>query len=453
VSMLFARRRKAWSQPPFWAATDDSWSPLLGSTPGRETIPHSFEAYVGRAFKRSGPVAACVAARMYVFSEATFQFRRRQNGRPTEPFGDPALQLLETPWPGATTGDLLARMELDGQLAGNSIQTLADNRGRLGRTASGPGLRIARLRPDWVTIIIGSFSGDPHAADAQVIAYEYQPRPMAGTPRQPDPVLLLPEETAHYSPLPDPDAMHRGMSWLTPVLEEIQADQATTRHKRKFLDRGASPKITVTLPREASEDEVRRFKALMKQQHEGVEHAYKTLFLTGGADVKTVGADLKQLDFRATQGVGETRICAAARVHPVIAGLSEGLSGSSLNAGNFSAARRLFVEGTLSPLWRMAAGALQRLVTPPEGAQLWADTRDIPFLREDSRDLAEIQDIQARAIANLVRDGFKADAAVAFVQGDNLAALLGAHTGLFSVQLQPAGAGTEPQPQPGGQAA
>ena len=43
-------------------------------------------------------------------------------------------------------------------------------------------------------------------------------------------------------------------------------------------------------------------------------NAYKTLFLAGGADVKVVGADLKQVDFKQVQGAGETRIAAAAGV-------------------------------------------------------------------------------------------------------------------------------------------
>jgi hypothetical protein len=30
---------------------------------------------------------------------------------------------------------------------------------------------------------------------------------------------------AHWSPIPDPLANFRGMSWLTPVLREIDADQ------------------------------------------------------------------------------------------------------------------------------------------------------------------------------------------------------------------------------------
>jgi hypothetical protein len=38
---------------------------------------------------------------------------------------------------------------------------------------------------------------------------------------------------AHFAPIIDPLADFRGMSWLTPILREIQADQAMTRHQRR----------------------------------------------------------------------------------------------------------------------------------------------------------------------------------------------------------------------------
>jgi hypothetical protein len=42
-----------------------------------------------------------------------------------------------------------------------------------------------------------------------------------------------------------------------------------------------------------------------------------------------VGSDLKQLDFKATQGAGETRIAMLGRVPAPLLGISEGLAGSS----------------------------------------------------------------------------------------------------------------------------
>ena len=56
-------------------------------------------------------------------------------------------------------------------------------------------------------------------------------------------------------------------------------------------------------------DQFERWVAKFKHGHEGIENAYKTLFLSAGADVKVVGTNLKDLDLKAIQGAGETRIC------------------------------------------------------------------------------------------------------------------------------------------------
>jgi hypothetical protein len=153
-----------------------------------------------------------------------------------------------------------------------------------------------------------------------------------------------------------------------------------------------------------------------------------------GADVTVVGKDLAQLDFKATQGAGETRIAAAAGVHPVIAGLSEGLSGSSLNAGNFTSAARLVADRTLRPLWRNVAGSLENIVPPPGGAELWYDDRDISFLQDDRKDAAEIQFIDAQAIRQLVDAQFEPASVVAAVAAQDMTLLV--HTGIPTVQGQ-----------------
>jgi phage portal protein BeeE len=437
---------KSFSQPNFWDYPDPSaWSGITlwgGGSPDREKIENDFQGYVTGAYKASGVVFACIAARQYVFSEARFQYRRFTNGRPEPLFGDASLSLLEQPWPGGTTGELLARMEVDASLAGNFYATTADDAGRFGAaSAGGAGRRIVCMRPDWVTLVIGSRSGDPYALDARVIAYEYAPPANSKTKGDPQKVLLLPSEVCHYSPLPDPTARFRGMSWLTPVIQEISSDLAATKHKLKFFQNGAVPGLVFSLPREVTKDQFDEFRTIVDGEHSGADNAYKSIYTLQGTDVTVAGADLRQLDFKATQGAGETRIAAAARVHPVVVGLSEGLAGSSLNAGNYSAARRSFADGTVRPLWRMAAASLQNLITPPDpGASLWFDDRDVAFLREDAKDQADIQAVQATALRALIDGGWNPDAAVAFVQTTDLAKLLGQHSGMLSVQLQTPGA-------------
>jgi hypothetical protein len=445
--------RKSWTEPPFWDLDRFRIGLGMGSTPDKVRIENDVVGYSEMAYKRDGIVFACAAKRQAIFSEARFQWRTFTKGRPGPLFGDSSLSLLEKPWPGGTTGDLLSRMDMYDTVAGNFYATKADNAGRLGRRARGPGLRISILQPQWITIIIHSASEDPYAADAHIVGYLYEPLLTAGRSARAEPVLLLPDEMCHYAPKPDPSAPWRGMSWLTPVLSEISADQAATKHKLKFFENGATLSAVATLPKEVGPPEFKEFVEAFKESHQGSGNAYKTLFLGGGADITLIGADLKQIDFKVTQGAGETRIAAASEMHPVIVGLSEGLSGSSLNAGNFGAARRATADTFFRPRWRIAAASLQPLVEPPRGsptsagsgAQLWYDDREIAFCREDAGDQAEIQAKQAQALRALLDAGYEPDAAVAYLDTNDLSVLIGKHSGLFSVQLQPPGT-TQPDP-------
>jgi hypothetical protein len=238
------------------------------------------------------------------------------------------------------------------------------------------------------------------------------------------------------------------MSWLQPVVRETMADGQMAKHKLKFFENGATLSAVATLPKEIGPPEFKEFVEAFKESHKGADNAYKTLFLGGGADVTLIGADLKQLDFKVTQGAGETRIASASGMHPVIVGLSEGLAGSSLNEGNFNAARRLTADKFFRPAWRTAAASLQTLVTPPNSsASLWYDDREIAFCREDAKDLAEVQLKHATALRTLTDAGYEPDAAVEYLDTDDMSVLIGKHSGLFSVQLQPPGT-TQPDPTP-----
>jgi hypothetical protein len=75
----------------------------------------------------------------------------------------------------------------------------------------------------------------------------------------------------------------------------------------------------------------------------------------------------------------------------------------------------------------------------PGGSRLWYDDRDIPFLREDVKDQAEIFARDAASARQLVDGGWKSDAVLDAVGAKDLSRLRGQHSGLFSVQLQPPG--------------
>jgi hypothetical protein len=431
LDALLPRREVARYTPPAWMdgylPTGAPFQPGYTTTYGTnaaEPIADTFADYVLGGLAGNGVVWSVERVRLALFSEARFQFQNFTKGRPGNLFGSPDLTILERPWVGGTTGDLLTRMILDADLAGNWFGTIV-------------GGELVRLRPDWVEIVLTElYDVDGRQVGWRKLGYLYYE---GGVHSGVTPAVLLPDEVAHFAPTPDPLASWRGMSWLTPVVREIMADGMATKHKLKWFEHAATPNLAVSLPREVSPADFRTFVDLMDAEHAGVDNAHKTLYTGGGADVSVIGANMQQMDFKVTQGAGESRVAAAGGIHPTIVGLSEGLQGSSLNAGNFGAARRLVADGTLRPLWRNAAGSLEVIVPPPAGTRLWFDARDVSFLREDAKDAAEITQIQASTVTVLVREGFTPESAIAAVISENMDLLV--HSGLVSVQLQPPGTG------------
>lgn len=389
----------------------------------RDEIDASFTGYVHGAYKQNGPVFAVVLARMSLFSEARFLFQRMRNGRGTDLFSTRDLQLLETPWPDGTTGDLLTRAEQDVSMGGNFYVV---------REAG----RLRRLRPDWVQLILTEDPAVAVKADVAGIMYTPGGGRFGGMPGEPSgkAQFYLPNEFAHWAPIPDPDALYLGMSWITPILSEIYADKAATEHKAKFFENAATPNFVASFKESVTLDEFNEFVEMYRADQQGVGNAYKTLFLAGGADVRVVGANLEQMSFKETQGAGETRICAAGGVPPIIVGLSEGLQSATYS--NYGMARRKFGDHWARPQWRSFCAAMAHLVNTPPDARLWYDDRDIAFLREDEKDLAEIDQIRVSMIAALITQGYDPDIAVQAVVSGDLGALVGGHSGLFSVQLQ-----------------
>jgi len=408
-----------------WFGYGGTEYPLLQTTYGQvdqERIAWTAD----RAARTSGPVSSLIYARLRVFSQARFQWTRFAGAQPGDLFGTAELKVLEQPWPGGTTGDLLARMEWDASAAGNAY---------IRRKGSG----LFRLRPAWVIIVLGSAENVPEpwlAADTTVAGYLWAP---PGGPLK----YFQPSQVAHYAPLPNPDAHFLGESWISPVLRDLQADQMAVEHKYKFFENGATPNLAIRFDPAVGIDAVRQFKELLEEEHRGVANAFKTLYLGGGADPVTVGSSFRDMDYAVVQGRAESRLASAAGVHPTIAGFSEGLQGSSLNAGNYDAARRLFAESTLSHLWGNAASSLQPVLTAPPGAALWYDSR-IPFMRQDEGDRAGVQATEASTIALLIRDGFTPESAVKAVRNNDWKLLV--HSGLTSVQLLPPSSGAEPLP-------
>lgn len=375
----------------------------------------------GGSYGNNAVVFSCLSTRSLLFSEARFQFQSMRNGRPGNLFGNQDLLILEEPWIGATTRDMLVQVEMDVADSGNSYWV------RDGDSL----VRVPASSMQVLTVAATDSVYTGRKIGEKLIGYVIQ------FPGEEDPVILPPTEVVHHKPYPDMSNRFVGMSWLSPCLPDIGADEGFTAHKTAAISNGASLQTVVSFDPTVSFEQFEKFVNKFQRDHEGVDNHGKTLFLGAGADVKTVSQSFADLALAATQAATETRIAACSGVPPTILGFSEGLKGSSLNAGNYGQARRRLVDGTMRPLWGFLASALESVVPVPGGSRLWYDDRDIAFLREDVADIADITSLNSQTISGLIAAGYEPDSAVQAVLNDDLSYLTGAHTGLTSVQLQP----------------
>lgn len=391
---------------------------------------------------RNPIVLACVVIRALAFSEIRFQFQYLTGNRTAQRlYGNPDLTILEKPWRQGYTRQLLTRMEVDVSRFGNSYWWRSGN-------------GLVWLDPSRMIILTGDVQG-PDDSEETPAGHELLAYQLLGKNGQSGPVFL-PDEVAHYRPIPDPTHPFRGLSWLSSLLPDITADTDLSDFKHSFVRNAATPNIVVKFGPGISEDSMKNFTDRLEASHTGPQAGFKTLYLGPGADVQTIGSNWAEMELATTQSVGEVRLCASAGVPATIVGIAEGLKGSALNAGNYTATRRRFSDLTMRPLWGAACEALTTVVAVPGGSRLWYDDRDVMFLQADLQDAAAVRKDDASTIMSLINAGYKPDAIIEAVTSGDFSTLTGQHTGLTSVQLQPPQTepdaaltgGAQPAPEP-----
>jgi hypothetical protein len=379
-----------------------------------------------------GPVYAVLDRRASIMGEARPVWQRFAQGKPTDLYSTRDLEILKRPWTGGTWRQLVTIAESDAASCGNSYW-IRD------------GAELQRLDPDHVTIVTETLTRGGVEIGARLLGYVVQKSGQPGT-------AFEPGEIAHYRPGITIGEPFRGESWLASVASDASSDIELTRYKGNYLKNGGLPSLAVMYEPTLDMAQLEAFVPVFAEKFTGSVNAGKVMHFLGGRDVKTLGANLDQLAFKAVQGAGETRIASAAGVPASVAGFSEGMQGSSLNAGNYTATRRLFGDAKIRPLLGSFCEAFSTLVPAPEGSRLWYDDTQVSFFQEDVTDEANIRQLKAATLRNLVDAGFTADSAVTAVETGDFTSL--EHSGLFSVQLQPPGAndtttGTAPAPEGG----
>jgi hypothetical protein len=88
----------------------------------------------------------------------------------------------------------------------------------------------------------------------------------------------------------------------------------------------------------------------------------------------------------------------------------------------------------MHPLWQNVSGSIENVVPAPDNSsRLWYDSNDIPFLREDEADAANIAAVTASTVNTYITAGFEPDSVIKAVTSGDLGLLV--DSGLRSVQL------------------
>lgn len=399
----------------------------MSGSPVQE-IENSFEAYVASIHSRNGTVAAAVMARALLLSQLHFKFRNLSDGPQAQLFGTEALLPLERFDAPLTRPRVLMRAEEHASYAGCAY---------FYRPMGG---RVRLLNPDRVQLIIASETDEDTPADqldGELVAYLYRANKTGRAQ------ILAPSEVVQWAPEPHPQNPWIGQSWITSVMSEVLGDRQVTEHQSKFYANAATPNMVIKLPT-GDQKVIDKFAAQFRDTNTGAANAGKTLMITDGADVQVVGAMLQQLELKDTQGGHESRIAARSRVPATVLGIREGLAGSALNAGNYSSARRMWADGWFTPTADGLCESVAPLIEVPTDSELTYDPARVMFLQEDRKDEAEIGQARSITIKGYVDAGFVPESVVAAVNQGDLSKLK--HSGLYSVQLQPAGQ-TQEAPQ------
>ena len=392
-------------------------------------------------------VGACLMRRQFVLSEARFAWQHVEAGDTEDEHGThhherrlfytPDLDRIRRPWPNASDGDLLAQMDFDISLWGNSFW-------RPERDGT-----MTWLDPTRVTILTGDRTDAPRSERTRAygdILVGYAVHSETGERI----TVFAPDQLVHHKPRRSANPF-KGSSWIVSACVDVDADTEMSTTKVAYLRNGMKPGLVFKFNPEHDDPDLEEFADALEARHQGADQFFKTIYLTGGADVDTLGSNFKDMDLSSIQGGTENRITVASGVPAVIAGTREGLQGSSLNTGNYESARRLMADSLIRPLLRSSCMALQlggAVVPPDDRVRLWYNGKGIHFFKEDLKTAAEITQLQMASLNSAVTQGWEYDAAVQAVTQNDLTVLYGRHTGLVSVQLLPPGE-TDPDPNRG----
>lgn len=375
---IFTRAQMWLARGLYKAATGQSLSFLP------EWVRHAFfvptwQAIVKNGIKGNSAVWACLTALAFGFSEPPLRHWTESEDGLQPVANSPVRKLLRRPNPDQGEAEFKQYCVIYAAAAGNLY--LWKQRGRNGLPVA-----LWPFSDGVMTPIPGR-----DTAEGMVVYYVLD----IGDGKQSNPfgvnrfddlggVAIPKTDIIHWKWMPDPEQPWIGRGAVAGAAGDISTDTEIREYVYSLLKNDASPPLVVTLVEgeEVSDVKVARLGAQWMQKYGGAKRGVPA-FLEAGMTVTQTGMNLQQLAYEALHNIPESRIAAAFRVPPIIAGLNIGLQRSTFS--NYAEAREAFTEDTLIPLWHGLESEIEQSLMTDFGEELVLrhDLSEVRSLQED----------------------------------------------------------------------
>lgn len=361
--------------------------PLSGNITPRSASAHGLE--------QSSWLQTALTKKARAFASVDLVLERRGRKGWIREEGHELSGLLASPHPHLTMQDLLERICMHLEITGNALVHRV--KATDGRTLELWPIDPASIKPKrsrnqaWVTQYeFTDAQGYRHTLGADVITHwMYQ----------------------------HPADLHWGLSPLKSAALAVDTDLAAQRWNRSVLSGGAKPAGVVLLDGELDEAQQELAYEMVNAQNGGPQAAQRFMVFGGVKGVESFGWTASEMDFLAGRKFSRDEICAVLGVPSILVS-----QGQDATYSNMEAAKRHLWEDTLVPLLQdvartLGASLLKDFGLDAKKYRIVPDLSNVPALRENEGVRVRNLQMQAAAVAQLVKAGSFTPESIAEIVG------------------------------------
>ena len=292
-----------------------------------------------------------------------YVYREQPDGTYEKVNRHPLQMLLDKPNPFTSRNNMIERLIMQLDLAGNSLFQIV--------TVGGRAVELWNINPDMIQPI----------ADREEFIKEYEVRGLKGQP----PERIPAGEVLHVMYL-DPSNQYWGIAPLQVAAKTVDTDTEAINWNKVSLQNRAVTDGVFSIKEPLNEMQYNELRQQVRQQHQGAQNARMPWILGAGAEWQQMSLSPADMDFIEGRRMTREEICAVFQVPPPLVGILD-----KANYSNMQEARRVFWLDTIIPLLDDLKESFNRALAPyfEPGIVIDYDTSEVDALTENVNDKIE----------------------------------------------------------------